>query len=120
MANTFSAVCTATRDAEVKQIQGGEFLVLSVANNQGWGDKKTTMFIRVSYWMKSAQKLADFIKKGSQVDVSGELSQTEYNDKRYLELKATRVDLVGSKPQQDTAAPKQQDNFKDYEDEIPF
>lgn len=110
MANTFSAVCTVTRDAEVKQIQGGEFLVLSVANNQGWGDKKTAMFIRVSYWMKSAQKLADIIKKGSQVDVSGELSQTEYNDKRYLELKATRVDLVGSKPQAET---KVQNNFDD-------
>ena len=84
--------------------------------------------------------MKDYLKKGQQVFVSGELTQREYqaNDgttKASLELNANILDLVGGQgrrsesgqqPQQNyQQAPAQQgaghDNFDaPYDDDIPF
>jgi single-strand DNA-binding protein len=134
MSNIFSAVCTATRDAEVRMTPNQqEVLTVSVANNQGFGDKQTTMFIRVNLWRKNAQNLAQYIKKGSQVFISGQLSMRDYQatdgtTKTSLELNANILDLVGkrdSNAQPSQPAPQhgqpERSNFDDFdEDKIPF
>ena len=135
MSNIFSAVCTCTRDAEVRYLpSGGAVLNINVANNQGFGDKQKTMFIRVAVFGKRAEgQLKDFLVKGQQVFISGELSLNEYqtqdgSTKTSLELNASVVDLVGArksgengqyteqKPAQ-SAKPAQQDDFSD---DLPF
>ncbi|MDP3932615.1 MAG: single-stranded DNA-binding protein, partial [Methylococcaceae bacterium] len=119
-------------------------LNVRVANNVGFGDKQQTLWIRVAVWGKRAEgQLANYLKKGQQVFVSGELSQSEYraNDgstKTSLELNANILDLVGKRgdsgvqPQQSYAtssAPNSSitqsgvsvDNFDTpYDDDIPF
>ena len=141
MSNVFSFTGTVGRDAEVRYLPSGQAVLnVTVANNIGFGDKQQTLWIRCAVWGKRAEgQLQNYLKKGQQVFVSGELSQSEYRaqdgtTKTSLELNATIIDLVGkrneSNPQQQNhpaqgqssaqQAPSQ-DNFDaPYDDDIPF
>jgi len=144
MSNVFSFTGTVGRDAEVRYAPSGlAVLNVTVANNVGFGDKEKTLWIRVAVFGKRAEgQLQNYLKKGQQVFVSGELTQSEYraNDgttKTSLELNANIIDLIGKKnessqPQQNyqssgvrEQAPSRQevghDNFDvPYDDDIPF
>ena len=144
MSNVFSFTGTVGRDAEVRYAPSGlAVLNFTVANNIGFGDKQQTLWIRVALFGKRAEgQLQNYLKKGQQVFVSGELTQSEYraNDgttKTALELNANIIDLIGkrseaSQPQQNyqpsgvrEQAPARQgashDNFDvPYDDDIPF
>jgi single-strand DNA-binding protein len=104
MSNVFSFTGACGADAEVRYIPSGQpVLSVNVANNTGFGDKQKTMWIRVTVWGKRAESnLKDYLKKGQQVFVSGELTMSEYtaNDgtkRTSLELNANIIDLVGGK-----------------------
>jgi len=132
MSNIFSAVCTCTRDAEVRYLpSGGAVLNVNLANNQGFGDKQRTMFIRVAVFGKRAEgNLKDYLIKGQQVFVSGELSINEYQagdgtTKQSMELNANVIDLVGKRgesaePKQNKPAANQSQSAPDFDDDIPF
>jgi single-strand DNA-binding protein len=104
MSNVFSFTGACGADAEIRYIPSGQaVLSVNVANNVGFGDKQKTMWIRVTLWGKRAESnLKDYLKKGQQVFVSGELTTNEYtaNDgtkRTQLELNASILDLVGRK-----------------------
>ncbi|MDO9104447.1 MAG: single-stranded DNA-binding protein [Methylovulum sp.] len=144
MSNVFSFTGAIGRDAEVRYAPSGmAVLNVTVANNIGFGDKQQTLWINVVLFGKRAEgSLQNYLKKGQQVFVSGELSQSEYkaNDgttKTRLELVANVIDLIGkrnesSAPRQDyqPASPNRptaqqqnvsHDNFDEpYDDDIPF
>ncbi|MBL6985839.1 MAG: single-stranded DNA-binding protein [Methylobacter sp.] len=142
MSNVFSFTGTVGRDAEVRYLPSGQAVLnVTVANNIGFGDKQQTLWIRCALWGKRAEgQLQNYLKKGQQVFVSGELSQSEYraqdgSTKTSLELNANIIDLVGKRnepnqaPQQNYSSqgqsPAQQapshDNFDaPYDDDIPF
>jgi single-strand DNA-binding protein len=136
MSNVFSFTGTLGRDAEVRVTPSGQSVLnFTVANNIGFGDRQQTLWVRVALWGKRAEgSLQNYLKKGQQVFVSGELTQREYqaNDgttKSSLELNANIVDLVGkrnesgqqpaqnqSSPAQSTNSPSSLDDF----DDVPF
>ena len=136
MSNVFSFTGTLGRDAEVRVTPSGQSVLnFTVANNIGFGDRQQTLWVRVALWGKRAEgSLQNYLKKGQQVFVSGELTQREYqaNDgttKASLELNANIVDLVGkrnesgqapaqnqSPPTQPTNNPSSLDDF----DDVPF
>ena len=138
MSNVFSCTATVGRDAEVRYMQSGAaILTVTVANNVGFGDKQKTNWIRVNVWGKKAEsKLIDFLKKGQQVFVSGELTVNEYQakdgtTKSNLELNATIIDLIGKKSEgsqdnqqqqapQPRQAPANDLPYDDFDDSIPF
>jgi single-strand DNA-binding protein len=148
MSNVFSFTGACGNDAEVRYLPSGlAVLNVNVANNVGYGDRRQTLWIRVALFGKPAEgTLKDYLKKGQQVFVSGELTQREYkaNDgtnRTSLELTANIIDLVGKKndagvqqPQPSNYAPASNnrpaqqppiggnDNFNDvpYDDDIPF
>lgn len=149
MSNVFSFTGTVGRDAEVRYLPSGQAVLnVTVANNIGYGDKQQTLWINCAIWGKRAEgALKDYLKKGQQVFVSGELSQREYkaNDgstKTALELNANILDLVGKRNESGSqgqpsyppasapnkapsSAPGQAtggyDNFDaPYDDDIPF
>jgi len=143
MSNVFSFTGTVGRDAEVRYTPAGmAVLSVTVANNVGFGDKQQTLWIRVALFGKRAEgQLQNYLKKGQQVFVSGELTQSEYKAsdgamKTSLELTANIIDLIGKRnenagaqtyssansparpPAQQT---NQNDNFDEpYDDDIPF
>lgn len=146
MSNVFSFTGTVGRDAEVRYLPSGQAVLnVTVANNVGFGDKQQTLWIRCAVWGKRAEgQLQNYLKKGQQVFVSGELSQSEYraqdgSTKTSLELNANIIDLVGKRndsnqppqqnyqpqgSQQGQPSPQQAssyDNFDaPYDDDIPF
>jgi single-strand DNA-binding protein len=131
MSNVFSFTGTVGRDAEVRYIQSGSaILSVTVANNIGFGDKQQTLWIRVNLWGKRAEgQLKDYLKKGQQVFVSGELTQNEYQakdgtTKTSLELNANIIDLIGKKSDGQSAqqqpAQSAPQNDTQYTDDIPF
>ena len=104
MSNVFSFTGTIGRDCEVRVTPSGQTVLnVTVANNVGFGDRQQTLWVRVVLWGRRAEgQLQNYLKKGQQVFVSGELSQNEYqaNDgttKTSLELNANIIDLVGGK-----------------------
>ena len=114
MSNVFSFTGTIGRDAEVRTTPNGQTVLnVTVANNIGFGSRQQTLWIRVALWGKRAEgQLQNYLKKGQQVFVSGELSQSEYqgNDgttKSSLELNANIIDLVGKRNDQGAAQPQQ-------------
>ena len=149
MSNVFNFIGTVGRDAEVRYTpSGAAVLNVNVANNIGFGDKQQTLWVRVAVWGKRAEgQLVDYLKKGQQVFVSGELSMQEYkaNDgsmKTALILTANILDLIGKRSEggapaeasgqgnksapanpatrQASQEPPPQDNFDDFDDDIPF
>ncbi|MNR04020.1 Single-stranded DNA-binding protein [compost metagenome] len=86
------------------------------------------MWLDCAIFGKQAEsRLGDYLVKGQQVAVSGELGTREHEGKVYLTLRVNSIDLVGGKkeggvssqaPQQSQqAAPKQPDAF---DPDIPF
>ncbi len=138
MSNIFTCVGTITRDAEVRFSPSGmAVLNVSIANNQGFGDKQKTLFVRCALFGKRAEgSLKDYLLRGQQILVSGELTQSEYQakdgtTKSNLELNATIIDLIGKKSegsqdnQQQTQQRQQRPsqapaNDAPYDDDIPF
>ena len=88
------------KDAELKDINGTALAKFSVAQNVGFGDKKTTNWFEVSIWGAQAKSnFVDYLKKGQMVQVVGELSTREYNGKTYMEVRSYNCNLAGGQPQ---------------------
>lgn len=137
MSNVFSCTGTVGRDAELKNTPSGQqVLTVAVANNVGFGEKQKTVWLRVTLWGSRGEKLLQYLKKGQQVFVSGEITLNEYtaNDgtlKTTVELNATVIDLLGKKsdaPKPETvvtyAPPPSVSSHAPaptkYDDDIPF
>lgn len=148
MSNVFSCTGAVGRDAEVRHTASGlAILNVTIANNIGFGDKQKTLWLKVTVFGKRAEGcLADYLKKGQIVFVSGELTQNEYKAqdgslRTSLELNATIVDLIGKRDaQQGGGAPHQAGQtqqsspyhaqpspsaamppgYEDFDDDIPF
>ena len=122
-------------DVELKDVNGTALAKFSVAQNVGYGDKKSTNWFSVSIWGGQAKSnFVDYLKKGQMVQVVGELSTREYNGKTYMEVRSYSCNLAGS-PQggqqqqsQSTqqAQPKPQPKptagggTSDLDDDLPF
>ena len=77
-------------------------LQFSFALNSGYGQKQTTTWLNCSLFGKRAQTLADMVKKGDKVGISGELTNRKYTDKsgveKYsLECRINDLTLLGKK-----------------------
>lgn len=131
--NIFSCTGNLGKDCRVGEAGGTAVVNFAVAVKSGWGDKAQTLWVDCAIWGKQAEStLKDYLIKGQQVAVSGELGSREHEGKTYLTLRVTSVDLVGGKPDsapaptQKAAAPKQVQDQRvapatdDFDDDIPF
>ena len=66
-------------DAELRTTQSGEkVLSFRVANDIGFGDRRTTQWVDCSYWGKRAEAVSSYVRKGDKISVSGELKLEEF------------------------------------------
>lgn len=119
------------KDAQFKQTQSGtDICSFGVGVTVGYGDNKSTVWVDVTKWGKGAQGLANILRKGSRVTVSGELSTREHNGKTYLQCRADHVTIMGT-PQGGQSQRRDDDReettgqvggggYDDLSDEIPF
>jgi len=116
-----------TKDAEVSTTTSGtSMLKFSVANKIGYGEHEKVNYFNCVIWGKRAEgRLAEFLTKGTQVAVTGELDMRVYQKKdgdcgASLEVNVNNVDLIGSKGKQEEkpAAKPVPDDFDDSD--LPF
>lgn len=118
------------KDAELRTAGSGQVLGFSVAATTGFGQREQTNWVNCSIWGKRGEALAQYLKKGTPVTVTGEITTREYEGKTYLEMNVYNVKLQGGRDngaQQQQAAPSNQQNQQAaqpdhnvYEDDIPF
>jgi single-strand DNA-binding protein len=102
MSNVFTSMVRVGRDPELKQVGQNDLLAFTAASTTGFGEKKSTLWMACSIWGRQGVALSPYIKKGSQIMVSGELSESKYTakdgtEKTKLELRVSTVELVGKK-----------------------
>ena len=137
MSNVFSGLVRIGSDPELRFIPSGKaVLTFSAASSTGYGERQKTLWLRVTYW-NNAEKMKEFLVKGNQISIAGELSQSEFtakdgSTKTSLELNATIIDLIGKKSEgnqdnqqqyqapQPRQAPANDLPYDDFDDSIPF
>ena len=145
--NTWIFTGNLGKDCELRQSQNGSTIVtFSVGVTSGYGDNKKTTWANCALFGKRAEgRLPEFLKKGQQVCVSGEVTLDKWQDQQGQERQALKVvvdkiDLTGGQqqqPQQGYQQPQQQQpnqyqqqpqaqpqpqagGFDDFDDGIPF
>ncbi len=137
--NVYSFTGRLSRDSEQRFTQAGMAICsFTVAVDYGFGDKKGTNWVRCSLFGKRAEGgLPQYLKKGTQVAVSGELRLGEYTDKdgntrTSVDLNVNDVTLIGGRNdgggQQQQQSANNNDPFADQpdfnstpvDDDIPF
>lgn len=136
-------------DAELRYTPSGEpVLSFRVASDIGFGDKKTTNWFTCQVWGKRGESLKNYLAKGTQVTVYGQLTLREWQDKEGQkrlspDVRVNELSLQGGRSQSDNHAPEQPDRgsrpntpapqrqpgaaaaqpnvpFNDNDDDIPF
>ncbi len=125
--NIFTCTARIGNDAEVRQLQSGTSIcTFNGAVDAGYGDRKTTVWCRFSLFGKRAEgNLPQYLVKGQQVAISGELSLNVWTnndgaEKTNVEVNVNTIDLVGGKKQPtqqqqqptQTRQPQQQEMYK--------
>lgn len=78
--NNWSITGRLTADAEYKTLASGKnLLVMNVAVNSGFGEYAKTTFVKVQQWGDRGGKIVDYLRKGTLIACSGELSTNEWN-----------------------------------------
>jgi len=132
------------RDAEQKHLPNGTSVVeFSPAVESGFGDNKVTMWPRCAMFGDRGAKALQYLVKGQQVAVSGEIKLRDWKNKdgetkTSLEVRVTDLQLIGkrqdiggeqaprkreSRPAPAStgqAAAKKRPSFEDMDDDIPF
>ncbi len=134
MAN-FKDVCRIGMDAVTRFTQAGKAVTgFSAAFDTGWGDKKQTTWLDVSGWGERYEKVAQYLTKGSQVLLEGDIGTREHDGKTYITLSLTDLKLIGGKQEGQGGgsgrsrggAPQRQNQQRtappadDFSDDIPW
>lgn len=78
--NNWSITGRLTADAEYKTLASGKnLLVMNVAVNTGFGEYAKTTFVKVQQWGDRGGKIVDYLRKGTLIACSGELSTNEWS-----------------------------------------
>lgn len=121
------------KPGELRRTQNDEpVLSFSVATDDGWGERKSTMWFDCSLWGKRAMSLEPHINKGTAITVIGDLGRREHEGKTYLTVRVSEVELQGASSLPKGAAdtpPKQSygeqssgsyGGGRELDDDIPF
>jgi single-strand DNA-binding protein len=78
-------------DAEKKSIESSKYDVIefNVATTEKRGEKEVTTWVKVSKWVKPESRLAEYLKKGTKVFISGSPSAQAYLDRQEGHPKAS-------------------------------
>lgn len=101
--NVWSFTGNIGRDAESRFLPDGTAIVsFSVAVKSGFGKSESTVWPKCTIFGKRGESLAQYLAKGTQVGVSGEVSNREWEDKEgnkrlSLEVRVNDVTLLGGR-----------------------
>ncbi len=76
-----------TEDPEVKTYRDNSFTVLTIAVQDGYGDKKKTFFFDCIAHGKTGENIAKFFEKGKPILVEGKLYTRKNDETGFTEIK---------------------------------
>ena len=88
------------RDAEIKDVAGKQVVKFAVAAKQG--KNEPAICVNCDYW--TVAKVGEFIKKGTLIEVVGQLREREHDGKKYQSCNVMQVELLSSRQEQATTA----------------
>ena len=106
--NVITLMGRLTREPELKCLPSGKVLAkITLAHDEGYGDKKTTSFTDVVLWGKTAKLCNESCKKGHRLIVSGSLIQRKWTDQEGSnhskhEINAREMTFIEPKQQTET------------------
>lgn len=109
--NNYNAIGRVGKDAVTRNVGDDVVTGWSMAVDSGFGKNKQTLWWDCSLWGKRGEKVADYIVKGAQLGVSGEVGTREHDGKTYLTLRIADVTLIGGK-QESKAETKRGETYK--------
>ena len=132
--NRVNLIGNIVKDPDLKFVPstGNAVTTVTLAINDGFGDKKKTYYIPVVIWGKTAEAVANNCVKGSKLGITGKITTRSYDAKDGTKRYITEVvaDMVGGV---EFLSPKNSNNAtnnKNYDDgwndpvedddEIPF
>lgn len=90
------------RAAELRRMQDGTpVLSFPVAVDDGYGERKSTMWFDCSVFGKRADALSPHLVKGMAVAVSGDLGKREHDGKTYLTVRVSELTMQGGGERQE-------------------
>jgi single-strand DNA-binding protein len=108
--NCFNFIGRLGKDGELRSTNSGDkVLSFSVAVEGGYADKKVTTWMECQFWGKRADAIAQYVRKGDRIGVSGEFSMRAWTDntgnqRQSPSVRVNDVTLLGEKRE---AAPAQ-------------
>ena len=129
------------RDARLGEAGGSPVANFAVAVKSGYGQHEQTVWVDCSLWGKRADSLAQYLVKGQQVGITGEMGTRDYEKdgvtRTVVTCRVADVTLLGGKqdgsqsapqpqrtaaPAQQRPAPAQQPHAAPdaFDDDIPF
>lgn len=133
--NVLTIVGRLGQDARTNKVGGTSVANFSVAAKAGYGDREQTIWVDCALWGQRAEgRLVDYLKKGQQVCVSGEMGTREHEGKTYITMRVNELTLCGGRDDGDyqsrgaatgqqaaQSAPKQAASVSDdLNDDVPF
>lgn len=100
--NKFICIGRWSKPVELKATPSGKYVATStLAINEGYGEKKTTTFLPVVLWGKTAEVAAEYSKTGDLVSIEGRVSVRSWEkdgQKRYqTEIVGEHIEFLQSK-----------------------
>ena len=101
--NVCSFTGRAGRDPEMKFFETGSAIAQLTIAVDGWKRDSEPLWLNLKVWGKLAQVAGDYVRKGSQIAVSGQLENESWTDKATGEkrskvvLNVKELTLLGSK-----------------------
>lgn len=132
--NSVILIGNMTRDAELKYTSSGTAVArLGIATNtrfkrgDQWEDQ--AHFFDAVLWGRTAEAVSQYLTKGKQVAIVGELRQNRWEDRETgqrrskVEINVRRLQLLGGRDDgggSATGPARQESPTNDFEDDIPF
>ena len=116
--NTITVAGRVGRSSELRDAGNTKVANFSVATDVGWGDKKQTLWFGCALFGKRAESISQYINKGDNITVSGELSTRDWEGKTQLEINVNDVQLQGSQGGQ--SQQQEQPTPPPVSDDVPF
>lgn len=139
--NRVAIIGNLTKDPEIRATTGREQMTvcnMTVAVNDGYGDKQRTAFVPVTVFGKSADNCEKYLRRGSKIGVTGKLQTGSYKNKdgqtvytwgviadayggiEFLTTKNGEVTHVAQQTDMPPAAEQQTGFGELQDDDIPF
>lgn len=92
--NSITIVGNLTKDAQTRAVGDGTVTSFSIAENKRIKGEDKTIFFDCSMWGERGARIAEYLTKGGQVTVVGELQPLREKDgKTYIDVRVNDVSL---------------------------